>query len=120
MKNKDLTQVNKLLNKYFSYYKSANVLVVSEDKAVLPFAYIINDKTHPNHLLLSIAVDYPYSERCVELALLVNSVKPVALTEQFFIAQNGTTYLGSDADKYYSLESDYPINDIQPFSKTEH
>lgn len=103
--NKYLKMVRKEIPQYFSYFKDANILVVSESKEVLPFAYIIRDVNTPSHLLLSIAVDYPFSQNVVELALATNKIKPVAISDEFYIAKSGNTHLGDDALKYYDLDS---------------
>lgn len=119
MNNKYLKRVQKKLDHYYSYFKADNILVVSEDKASLPFAYLIGENpSHPNHLLISIAVDYTYSERVTDVALLANSVKTVALTEQFFISNLGITYIGVEAHKYYQIETELPIEDINPPTDT--
>lgn len=116
-----LLKVKKKLNNYFCYFKHENILVISEDKAVLPFAYLIHDKeTHPHFLLISLAIDYPNTYNVAEITLLSNSVKRVALGEQFFISKDGTTYLGEDAHKYYSIETQLSIEDLEPTSKVHH
>lgn len=120
MQNKHLKLVKSALSNYFSYFKSPNILVVSEDKSVLPFAYVIVEKAHPDHLLLSLAIDYPFPDRVVDLALIVNNIKTVALADGFFVAQTGNTYLGEEAHHYYQIETEVPIKDIDPSSGTLH
>jgi hypothetical protein len=121
MEHKDLKKVQKKLKQYFSYFKHDNILVISEDKTVLPFAYlIIDENNYRGYMLLSLAVDYPYSEKAVELALIANLVRPVALSEQFFIAQSGTTYIGKDAHKQFQIETELPLEDIEPLSDVRH
>lgn len=121
MQNKYLRRVRKALPSYFCYFKADNILVLSEDKSVLPFAYLIHDPiANPNFLLLSLAVDYPHSERAVEVALIANTVLRVALTENFFVSQTGNTYIGQEAFKHYEIECELPLQDIEPSSKTQH
>lgn len=121
MQNKYLKRIAKTLKSYYFYFKHENILVVSEDKATLPFAFLISDEIrHPGKILLSLAVNYPFSEKAVALALGANAVKPIMIADNFFIGQNGTTYIGEDASKYFELETYLPIDEIIPDSKNVH
>lgn len=117
---KDLRSVKKLLTNYFCYFKHADVLVISESKEVLPFAYLVHDPDHPKVFLLSLAVDYPYTEKAVEVSLLANHIRPVIISDAFFIAQTGTTHVGDEAQYYHEMEVDLPIADVFPLSDTKH
>lgn len=121
MENKYLKNVQKNLKGFFCYFKAENVLVVSEDKSVMPFAYIIADElNYPDTLLLSVAVDFPFAEKVVHVALCANRIQKVALTDQFFIGQNGVTYMGEEADKYYEIETECPLEEIEPLCSNVH
>lgn len=120
MRHKYLKKAKKTLSDYYTYYKHDNILVISEDKAVLPFAYLIVDEHYPENILLSTAVDYPHLNKAIDVALSVNSIKKIALTEQFFIAQNGSTYFGNDAYKYHEIESQISLEELEPFSDISH
>lgn len=119
-KNPELKKISQLIkDSFFCYFKDDNVLVVSEDKAVLPFAFLIKDSNYPDFLLLSLAVDFPFCEKAVSLALQCNNIRKVTLTEQFYISQDGVTYLGDDALKYHQLET-VPLEKIETISNTLH
>lgn len=121
MENKYLKKVQKHLKGYFSYFKHNDILVISEDKSVMPFAYIMSDEVnYPGILLLSLAIDFPFSEKAVDLALKANRVLPVAISDKFFVSQMGTTYIGDDADKYYEIETQLPLQEIDPASPNVH
>jgi hypothetical protein len=120
MENKDLLKLQKSIPHFFSYFKEENVLAISDNKDKLPFAFVINDDEYKFHLLLSIAIDYPNAEKAVELALYTNKIKPAAITESFYISQNGTTYTGDEAYKYWSIDLNYSLNEIDPESNTQH
>jgi hypothetical protein len=120
MENKHLLKIQKLLNNYFSYFKHDNILVISEDKAVLPFAYIIVDPGYKNTFLLSLAVDYPNSINVAQLILSVSKYYNLALSEPFFINPNdGITYFNDDAYKQWDLQS-INLDKIEPASQELH
>jgi hypothetical protein len=115
-----LKEIQKLLTPYFSYFKDKQILAISEDKASLPFAFLINDKNYPNSLLLSIAVDYPNSITVVDLTLISSSISNILLSEAFYISpSDGKTYFGDNAYSRWDLEM-LDLNGITPESKQLH
>lgn len=120
MDNKYLRKIQKLLKNYFCYFKHPNILVVSEDKAVLPFAYLIIDENYPGKLLLSVAVDYPTSLNVAEIALISNNILPVMLSDVFYISStNGNTYFNEDAYNRWDGET-IDLNLLTPISNVQN
>lgn len=120
MKHAQLRELKSKLGHFYCYFKSDNILTIAEDKAVLPFIQVICDENYPNHFLLSVAVDYPDSERAVEVALWANSIKSTVLTEAFFISANGSTYTGLEAHNQFELEQVYPLDKMLPLTDSLH
>ena len=121
MDNKYLKKIKSNLTGFFCYFKDKDILVISEDKSVMPFAYLISDEVnYPGKLLISFAIDFPFSEKAAYVALCANRVKPVVISEQFYIAQNGTTYIGKDASKYFEIDVELPLDQLQPESSHLH
>lgn len=120
MRHRDLKTLKSKLTSFYCYFKSDNILAVSEDKAVLPFIQIVCDSNYPDHLLLSVAADYPYSERAIEVALWCSQIRSTALTEPFFISANGSTYTGQDAYNQFELEQVYPLDKMIPLTDSRH
>lgn len=103
MRDEDLKKIaNKLKSQFFSYFKDDAILAVSEDKAVLPFAFLI--KESKDILLLSFALD-SHPSVVANFTLLSNSVKPVFIAENFYISQSGSTYFGEEADKMFAIDN---------------
>ena len=96
----DLDKVKKLLKDYFVYQPADNILVVSMDKAELPFMKVIWDKSYPKNILLSYGTDFPLSSEAANLALMINNICDVKLMEDFYIAKNGNMYFGLEAAKF--------------------
>lgn len=115
MEHPKLVKLQKHLNNFFTYFKDDNMLVISEDKSVLPFCYAIFDKKAANSILLSVAVDYPTSLNVAEIALKASTIHPTALTHVFYISTNGTTYVDSDAYRQWDLDT-IDMEQIQPVS----
>lgn len=120
MRDSSLTQLKLKLENFYCYFKDDNILTISEHKDVLPFMQVICDSNYPNLFLLSIALDYPDSERAVEVALWANSIKSTALTEAFFTSLNGSIYSGEEAHRQFELEKVYPLDKIKLPSKIKH
>lgn len=96
----------KLSSKYYCFLKDPNVLSISEDKSVLPYAHIIADEAHPQALLLSLAIDYPNPSNVADVALQANSVCPIVVSEEFYISPHtGNTYFSEDAHMQYELDA---------------
>ncbi len=120
MANAKLIKIKKLLKNYFCYFKHPNVLVISEDKSVLPFAYIIVDKSHPASLLLSLAINYPTTINVAEVILVAQTIFPISLADPFYIAaSDGKTYLNEDAYDMWGKES-VDLSSIMPLSEERH
>ena len=115
-----LLKLQKLITHFFTYFKSDDILAISDTKDSPPFAFVIIDDEYKHHILLSLAVDYPYPDKAAEVALWCSKVKATALTDSFYVAKNGITYVGNDAHKYYELDVDVPLEAIDPISKTQH
>ena len=121
MDNKYLNKIRNNLNGFFCYFKDKDILVISEDKSVMPFAYLISDEiNYPGKLLLSLATDFPFCDKAVHVALCANRVRETVLSDQFFISNSGITYLGEEADRYHQLEIDLPLDQIMPLTNTKH
>ncbi len=104
------------LTNFFSYFKDDSVLVISEDKASLPFCYALIDDSHPRHILLSVAVDYPTSINVAEIALLSAKVGTTAITHSFYISTlSGKTYLDEEAHDQWELDG-IDMEAIVPYS----
>ena len=116
-----LLKAEKLLKKdYFLYSPTDNIIVVSVDKAVLPFMKIIWDENYPKNLLLSFATDYINSSEAANLALMINKITNVKLMEDYYIAKNGNMYFGHEASKYYAYDTQLPLDEIEPECDTRH
>lgn len=116
MEHPDLLKLQASIPHFFSYFKSDDILAISETKELLPFVFVINDSDYEHHLLMSLAVDYPHSDKAVEIALWCGKIRSTALTEAFYIAKIGTTYTGDDAYKYYDIETQLPLEEFEPHS----
>jgi hypothetical protein len=120
MQNKILTKIQKKLNKYFTYFKDDNILVISEEKSVLPFAYLIADERYPNAILISLAVDYPQSINVAEIICLTSTIYRITLTEPFYICtSDGKTYFDEEAYTKWELDT-IPLDKIEPLNKNVH
>lgn len=120
VENTHLLKVQKALKNFFTYFKEDNILVISEDKTTAPFAYIINDATHPTALLLSVSIDYPHSNNVAEIALASSSVRKTQLSDCFFISSvDGSTYFEEEAFERWELES-LDLSKVEPLSKNLH
>lgn len=96
------------------------MLAISEDKTLLPFAFIVEDENFPGLFVMSIAVNYTNSEKAVELALWASKIRLTALMEPFYIAQNGVTHSGENAYKYWDIDVQLPIDLVEPISEELH
>jgi hypothetical protein len=116
MENKLLRKVKKAFPNYFIYFKEDNVLVLSQDKTLLPFAYIIVDEAFPHHLLISFNIEFPLATEAAEIVLKVNDIQRVKMVEEFFISSNGSTMWGDQARDHFDLESSDILEQIEPIS----
>jgi hypothetical protein len=106
MLNPHLKKAQAKLPNFFSYFKSDDVLIISEDKASLPFACLIFEQSIPDLLLLSICVDYPTSMNVAEIALVASKIYPTAITEPFYISPiDGKTYIDDEAYKKWDIDA---------------
>lgn len=113
-------EIEKKLKNYFCYFKNDDILVISEDKSVLPFAYIINDYNYPDFLLLSLSIDYPNPIPVADITLIANKVKEVVLSEVFYISpSDGKTYFHDEAYERFELDN-LPLEDLEPISSEKH
>lgn len=113
---KKLIKIEKLLSdKFFCYFKSDDILAISEDKATLPFMFIISDAGYKSNLLVSIAVDYPNSINVAEVCLAASTVSDCLLGEPYFIsvAQEGKTFFGDEAFEAWDM-STIDLSDLEP------
>lgn len=114
---KILKKVQKVLYNYYSYFKDDVVLVLSEDKSLLPFAYVLCDVAYPGFILVSFAVDYPFSSKAAQIVLDINKLLPTLIMEDFYIAKNGTTFWGEEALKMYEIDSVVDLEEIEPVNE---
>lgn len=104
--NKKLLKLQKSLNKYFTYFKDENILVISEDKSSLPFLFVIVDPNYPTHLILSVAIDYPASTLVLDIAALCSKLGRIAVSHNFYISPySGATHLDDDAYRQWDLDT---------------
>lgn len=116
-----IKKLQKKLKNYFTYQKTSDILIVSLDKHEMPFAYVVYDNVHyPNNLLLSFSVDFPIASMAANLALDINDIKPVIISEQFFISNSGITYWAEEAEKMFEIENLLNIEDLEPESQEVH
>ncbi len=121
MVNKHLKRVKLALSGYFCYFKHQDVLVIAEDKSVLPFAYLIaSEPGHPGQLLLSVAIDYSSSDKVANIALVANKVMPVVISESFYVSKMGVTHMGEEAERYFDMDTFLPLEELDPESKAYH
>lgn len=105
----------------FCYFKNDDILVVSEDKATLPFIYILWDEiNYPKSFLLSIAVDCPRANTVAQICLTLNSISKVLITEDFYIAKLGSTHWGDDAHALYMYDTNFSLEEIDPMCDNRH
>lgn len=117
MENPSLKELQESLPHWFTYFKSDDILAISLSKDDLPYAFVINDD---DRFLISLAVDCHHANVSAALALYCSDVKMTAITESFYIAKNGTTHTNDDAYKYYELDLELPLDEIDPSSATQH
>lgn len=117
MENSTLKKVVKTLDTFFCYFKHDDIIAISEEKDMAPFAYVLFDDSYPDNLLISLAVDYPIASTVAKLVLLVNKTSPLLVADNFYINQMGQTLWNEEAD--YAFELDMidldqcePITDI--------
>lgn len=115
MQNKILKKVSKSLASHFTYFKHDNILVVSEDKTQLPFAYIVYDNRYPNTLLLSLSLDYFNIHSVSDVVIATSQIYEVNSSESFYISKDGTTHFSEDAYYYFDLENN-KLKDLTPIS----
>jgi hypothetical protein len=114
--NTRLNKLKKSLPKHFCYFKDSNILVISEDKSILPFCFVIVDPEFPNHFLVSLAVDYPNSIQAAEIIVKASALSNIALTEPFYISVNsGKTYMDDEAYSQWDLDT-IDLNSLAPLS----
>lgn len=116
MEHPKLLKIQALLPNYFSYFKSDNVLTLSEDKTSPPFAYLITNYEYPKEVLLSISVDYPTCINIADLVIKITKVSEIGLSEPFYISNSGMTHFNDDAYDQWSLDS-IDLNSMEPISQ---
>jgi len=120
MENKYLLAIQAALPNYFSYFKEDNALILSEDKASMPFIYIICDDSYPDELLCSVAVDYPNPILVAEIALTASKVMKTTLSEPFYISPiDGQTYFDQEAYDKWDRDT-LDLNDLAPITTSIH
>lgn len=115
MQDEDLKKiVKKVKDKFFAYFKDDAILAISEDKAELPFAFLI--KESKDVLLLSFALN-SHPSVVANFTLLSNNVKPVFIAENFYISQSGHTHFGEEADKMFAVDNLIDLEDLDAISE---
>lgn len=105
----------------FCYFKNNNILVVSEDKATMPFLYVIwDDENYPKNFMLSLAVDYPKASTVAHVVILLNAFCKVLITEDFYISKLGSTHWGEDAHALYAYDTHFSLDNIDPECENRH
>lgn len=118
--NKRLAKIESALKDYFCYYKSDDILVVSEDKSTLPFAFFIQEISVPNTVVMALAVDYSDCFAVSQVSILAATATSVVLGEVFYISpKNGETHFGEEALNQFDLEN-FDITDVVPISEHRH
>lgn len=117
MENPELKILQNYLTDFFAYFREEHILSIADNKDSPPFVHVIYTE---GLLALSFAADYFYTERAVEIALWCGKITQTVLTDCFFISATGKTHYGDDARKYYELESEFPLEEIEPMQKTMH
>jgi len=115
--NPHLLAIQKTCDNLYSYFKDPNVLVFSEDKQSLPFCYVIIDENFPGKIVVSFSINAPSVSLAVNMALEINNLSPVALTEEFYIASNGQTYWGEEAAKMYAIDTQIDLENSEAINK---
>lgn len=120
MAKKYLKQAQSLLPEFFTFFKNNNILVVSEDKASLPFALLVYENEHPNVLLVSLAIDYPDSVVVAHMILALSQKMNIALSDVFYISpSDGHTHFNEEAYDKWQL-SQFDLGKIPALSEEVH
>lgn len=115
-----LMKLQTKLTNFFTYFKDENILVVSEDKSQPPFMLLIVEPSHPKHILISIAVDFPNSISAAAVATEVRGMAPTQITKPFYISKtDGYTYIDDEAFDRWELES-IDLDQLDPENKHIH
>lgn len=116
--NNQLLKIQKLIEPYFfSYFKDSNILVISEEKQVLPFAYLIIDPNYKGIVILSLAVDYTDCNKTAELMIITSQVLKISLGKSFYISKEGSTYFNEEAYQQWTLDNEFDLNKIEPINQ---
>jgi hypothetical protein len=119
MNNPTLRKIQKKLKNYFTYFKHDDILVISEDKADMPFAYIIRDKeNYPDCVLMAFALDYCNSAGIAQIVMDISKVETIQIAESFYIAETGLTHWGQDAEKRFAMDLHFDLESLEPINET--
>lgn len=118
--NKYLRMASTLLKSKYCFLTGENILAVAEDKQSAPYAYVLTDEKIPNTILVSFAVDYPNASDAAQIVLDLRKISAVAMVEDFYLAKNGQKYWGEEAFKYYTFDTQLPLEELQPRSEERH
>lgn len=117
MKLPILNKIKLALKDYFTYCKNESIIVVSLDKTELPFAYIIEDSSYPGCLLIAFAVNFPLANTAAEIALKINKIKDVLITEHFYISNSGSTFWGNEALERFHIDNVIDLETLEAASE---
>ena len=118
MKENDsiLVSLSKELNVHFyCYFKNNKMLAISEDKASLPFAIIVKERSK---YLISLALDYPVTFNVAKICLVAPNHCGLNLAESFYISpKSGHTFFGDEAGNQWDLDT-LDISLVEPISQS--
>jgi len=115
-----LLDIQKILSaEYFTYFKHDNILVVAEDKTVLPFAYLIIDEHYPDEVLLSLSINYSNSINVAQCIINISNMYKVLLSDVFYISSDGRTYFNEEAYDRWDIDL-INLDKIEPLNKHVH
>lgn len=118
MENVSLKKLQKKLKNYFTYFKHNDILIVSNDKSELPFAYLINDdENHPDEVLISFSVDFCNAASVAQFVLEINENSDVLVTESFYISKSGMTHWGEEAFKMFTIDNVIDLEGLAAISE---
>lgn len=117
MKSSLIKKIQGSLKNYFTYSKTSDIIVVSASKEELPFAYIISDDiNYPDNLLISFALDSSPAI-AANLALEVDRIKEVFISESFYISNAGQTFWGEEALERFQLDHFVDLESLEAASQ---
>lgn len=117
----DIAKAETYLSKsYYCYFKDKDILVVAEDKSVLPFLYVLVDPHYKNTLLLSFAIDFPFPSRACVIGLELSNICNIAVAEDFYISKSGSTFWGDEANKILQFDTQLPLEELDMSKSVKH